>query len=254
LLSFTNAKIKLIGVTAVADGAFAIWINGKKVIIDYSDHLRDGSYRFKNDRIPYEKGVPIFKFHYSENVHEKWERYFPFSPVSFYDWDYYNDLKTEINYKAIGNIIINRQKPYGNAAARRARAQLFLKNRFGKNVKCNVISQVNFWFDLNNCLISIFIPGCRNDILDRSPLQYMAFGGCFISPKISTMLSFNKLIIPNEHYIKCKDDYSDLLEKVEWARNNRDTCVKIGNNAKQLFQNHCTPEKLVKWMIKCIKS
>lgn len=252
LLSHAGAKIKMIGDTAVADGAFAIWIDKKKAVIDYSDHLRDGSFRFKNDKIPYERGVPIFKSHYSEGVHEKWERYHPFSPVSFYDWDQYRELSSEIGYKADGETIINRQKPYGNAFERRRNLQRRLIQAFGGKVKFNILSQLNFWLDVNNCFIAIFCPGCRNDMLDRSPLQYMAFGCCIISPKIITMLAYDKVITPFEHYILCEPDYSDIVDRINWAFTNKEKCLEIGKRAKRLFEEHCTPEKLTKWMVRCL--
>ena len=91
-------------------------------------------------------------------------------------------------------------------------------------------------------------------MLDRAQGQYLGFGCCTISPKIVTILSWNKPLIPGEHYIECKPDYSDLIEKIEWVRNNQIEAIKIGANAKQLFRETCIPYRQFEWIKKCLEN
>ena len=49
-------------------------------------------------------------------------------------------------------------------------------------------------------------------------------------PKIVSWLMEDKLI-PNVHYILLKDDYSDLIEKYNWALKNDQNCMEISKNA-----------------------
>ena len=118
-----------------------------------------------------------------------------------------------------------------------------------KNVKTKCLpNQIDYWMDINKCLVSVCVPGATNNMLDRGQWQYMAFGCCTISPILPELLPFDKKLIPDVHYIRCKDDYSDLLEKIEWCKQNREKCIEIGRNAKKLFLETSTPEKIVEWV------
>jgi len=77
----------------------------------------------------------------------------------------------------------------------------------------------------------------------------MALGCCTISPKLDNVLAFSKEVKPNIHYVECKADYSDLIDKIEWCKEDRDRCKKIGYNAKKLFRRTSTPYRIWKWMI-----
>ena len=76
----------------------------------------------------------------------------------------------------------------------------------------------------------------------------MAFGCCTISTRILTRLPYGRRLDPGVHYLKCKDDWSDLVEKVEWCKANREKCRKIGENAKRLFLETSTPDKVWTWI------
>jgi hypothetical protein len=97
-------------------------------------------------------------------------------------------------------------------------------------------------------LVHVCVPGARNDILDRGQLQAMAFGCCTISPVLADCLAWNKELVPGVHYLSCANDYSDLIEKIEWCKSNRDKCIEIGQNAKILFQETSVPSKLLEWI------
>ena len=194
-----------------------------------------------------------FKFHYSKEEHSKYENVYPFAPVSFYDWGKYKALKAKIKYTGNSNIILNMQRSYGDAVERRTSVQKILRERYGGTVKTNyTLPQVDYWKKINNCLVHIFVPGVRNDMIDRGHVQYMAFGCCTIAPPIADVLPYNGELVSGTHYIQCSPDYSDLIDKVEWCKNNRERCVEIGNNAKRLFEQSCLPNRLWKWVLEKI--
>ena len=103
--------------------------------------------------------------------------------------------------------------------------------------------QVEFWNKHKNCLVAISVPGARNNMLDRGHYEQLALGVCVISPKINTLLPYRMELIPKTHYLNCADDYSDLVELINWCQRNRESCRAIGNQARQLFMNYCMPEK-----------
>ena len=51
-------------------------------------------------------------------------------------------------------------------------------------------------------------------------------------------LWFSHFLKPNVHYIPVKEDLSDLIEKIEWCRNNDDRCRKIVENANRFYDEY----------------
>lgn len=194
-----------------------------------------------------------FKFHYSKREHSKYENVYPFAPVSFYNWEEYEALKDKIEYKCNSNVILNVQRPSGGAIKRRTLVQKLLKERYGVLAETgHILPQSAYWKKINNCLVHIFIPGARNDMIDRGHLQYMAFGCCTIAPPIVDVLPYDGELIPGTHYVQCNPDYSDLIDKIEWIRENKEKAIEIGNNAKRLFERSCLPDRLWKWILEKI--
>jgi hypothetical protein len=72
-------------------------------------------------------------------------------------------------------------------------------------------------------------------------------GCCTISPNLPEILPCNYTLEPDVHYIKCKDDYSDLIDKIEICKENPQFCKDIAQNAKKIG-NFCTAESLMKWI------
>lgn len=208
---------------------FTVTINGKDVLFDYADtHESINS------------SLPIFKFHCTGDTNS-----IPFSPVSFYNWEQYYKLEQEIRYQAEG-FISYRQREYGGAKERRSKIKQLLSGV--SDVQMNNLAQIDYWMDVKHCMVALFVPGYCNNMIDRGQFQYMAFGCCTISPNLPELLPFGKKLIPGKHYIQCKDDYSDLFEKIEFCRINKDTCLEIGKNAKTLFKQTSIPEALGEWI------
>lgn len=223
---------------------FVVKIEGKPIVFNFSDFYE----------IPdVDKYENYFKFHYSKQEHGKYKSIYPFSPVSFYNWREYSELEKEINYNKKGSLILNIQRSYGNAKQRRDYVRNILRKQYGSLcIMDPIFNQERYWKLINECLVHVFVPGARNDILDRAHLQYLAFGCCTIAPKINDILPYDREIEPGVHYVECLSDYSDLVNKIEWCKNNRDICAEIGRSAKKLFEEVCLPSKLWNWVLEKI--
>jgi len=229
------------------DKRFRFYIEDNLYSIDGSDgdSLNENQLEILNK---YKTGV--FKFHWNKEKHYNIKNLYQFSPISFYDWDEYFKLEKSINYTCNSNVVLNNQRIWGNAIKRRTYVREILSKN--TNVDFNITERQEFWNKINNCLVSVCIPGFRNNMLDRGQLQYMAFGACTISPHLETFLPNDTELKDGVHYIVCKDDYSDLIQKIEWCKNNRQKCVEIGKNAKKMFLENCTPDAVVSYMKKCL--
>lgn len=242
ILEYNSIPYHLEGVISPGETTFLMPLSdGRRVLIDFSDHV--GYLSNWKDFDAY------FKFHYVEEVHKGCEKIYPFAPVSFYDWKEYEMLKSEIEYKCNSDIVLNMQCPYGNAMERRSFVQRILKEKYNRLVMTSRVLQSEYWKKINNCLVHVFVPGARNDMLDRGHVQYMAFGCCTIAPPIMDILPYEGRLVPEVHYVQCEPDYSDLIARIEWCKSNRNVCVEIGKNAKQLFGETCVPEKLWDWIM-----
>jgi len=207
---------------------FEVVLNDVKFYVDFGDHLKIHT----NNR-------PLIKYHLDKNL--KNTDIIPISPISFYDWKQYFELEKKIQY-TFGKTVLNNQVPGGAAVKRR----LYLKDLIVKsfsNSDTEITNQLDYWKKINTAKVAVFAPGARIDILDRGQLQYMAFGCCTISPELNDKITFNKEPIAGIHYIKCKDDFSDVVNIVESL--SKDVALKIGNNAKQLFKETCLPTAII---------
>ena len=53
---------------------------------------------------------------------------------------------------------------------------------------------------------------------------------------------FSRLIKPFVHYVPFKADFSDLTEKLEYAKNNDEEMKKIAENARKFIEEFITPD------------
>jgi hypothetical protein len=250
VLSAGGAKINLINSDNdfKTQTAFELKIDNKRVCVDFSDHIKT---------IPKEQLSTfdcVFKFHYHDQYRNVKNMY-PFSPVNFHDWTVFYDLVSDPKhvYNPKSDLkIMNNQRPGGAAIERRKHVQQMLIDAFDNQVDISRTSQKQYFKKVKECFISVCVPGARNNMLDRGHGQYMFFGVCTISPKLISYVSWDKPLIANEHYIECKSDYSDLIEKIEWCKTNLDECKKIGENAKQLMLTTSTPKKQIEWIQQCL--
>jgi len=212
---------------------FVVRINKKTFLFDYSD-----------TNIVVNTELPVFKFH----CHEETDNVFSFSPVSFHNWSQYKIASESIKYHAEGELS-HRQRCYGNALQRRVKLRAELIRNYD-NVRLTQVSQIKYFHEIDTTYLAVFCPGWCNNMLDRAQFQYMGLGCCTVSPKIPEVLPFETRLEPGVHYICCKDDYSDILDIIEEYKSKKEECIKIGQNAKELFQQTSVPRRLGEWIKK----
>lgn len=216
------------------DTAFPMYVDGLKAGIEYSDY----------SIVPiecWEADMSCFFMFQHIPVFNAYPNLGSFPPESFTDWNLYRAL-IEKEYLAETNLIIHPQ--FTQHHERRIKVRKILEaNQERFNIDCTVRPQMDFWRVAQTCRASVHIPGSSSNMLDRGQLQLMALGVCTISPDIFTSLCAARAE-PNVHYLCLRDDYSDLMDKIEWCQTHRDDCIQIGNNAKKLFAKHCTPERI----------
>lgn len=238
LLKEAGAEIEFKPMPEIDNVRFAIQINGIDILIDFSDHLQlhptTSNYKY------------CFKFHY--DYYNTLPNIYPFSPISFMDWNNYKQGLENINYTCNTNLILNNQRAYAGAKQRRLNVQAILRNKYGKEVDFSITSKEEYWKKINNCLVSVHVPGARNDMLDRGQIQMMAFGVCTISPILRAVAPDFYKLQANIDYIPCKQDYLDLPEKIEWCKAHRKECIQIGQDAKKVFEYLYTPKNLLLWI------
>lgn len=225
---------------------FYCWFDGLRVLFDISDyHAPPTSQETRSVEA-------VFKFHPNpDDPAASGSLVFPFSPISFYDWVEYRRLRNTIKYRSCGTILSN-QRPHTQNRERRTFVQELLANRYASEFDNSCTSQLQFWQKINEALVSVCVPGARLDILDRGQLQYMALGACTLSPPISVALPFGERLIAGKHYLQCRPDWADLIERIEWVRDNSAQCIDIGFRAKELFETRLSPQPLFMWLLKCM--
>lgn len=250
---FMHRKVYGTGWVPAKGNILSCEYNGRQIIFEYSDFPELG-----DDWMGQYSHLPIFKFHYNHDLHGGMSNVFPIGPCmilpsDLYGFKKYYELREIFQYTCSNDVISNRQEPRRLAAERRTHVQRTLRT-YGNNLDINWKgSQLEFWKSNEHCLASVCVPGACNNMLDRGHYELLGLGVCTISPYIPTTLPQGEHLISGVHYIKCCDDYSDLIEKIEFCRANRDACQVIGHNAKQLFDTISTPTKYWEWIDQCIK-
>ena len=225
---------------------FSCLINGKQVIIDYSDNQ-------KHDWINDYKDIIYFKFQKTQFSSTK---AIPLGPpiVCIKNQNIKNEnilsyfqYKNKFNYNP-GKKVLCKQLPNGSATDRRN----YVHGLMSKNLKEYDIdyhdNQLTFWDKHQDGCISVCVPGFSNNIIDRGQMELFGLGVCTISPKLDTQLSYNTLAIPGIHYIQCKDDYSNLISIIHMLQKNYEYAKTVGNNAQILFNKCYTPVRYWKWI------
>jgi hypothetical protein len=220
----------------VIENTFEVEFDGRKILFDFGDSAST------KDQPEY---FTVFKSHYEpQNAPKNME---PWSPISFYKWDEQAELSSRITYNPDSNKILNNQKSYGNAIERRNKVRTMLVTHYGPDVDTTITDQIVWWRKLGNSMGYVHVSGFSNNMIDRASNQTLAFGSLLITTRCPETLPYYKMLIPNEHYIEIKDDFSDLYEKIEWCKENRSKCKEIGDNAKYFFASYLTPIPLVNW-------
>lgn len=233
-------------------GIFSMLINDTQCIIDYTDHT--------TIQKEYNPNIPYLKFHYDRELCKDRPNIYPLGPIIVHpdlsnDLSYFLELIEKDNYNPLESDVVQcKQRPYAGALERRTMVKQNLKERYGSNFDGELVDKKQFWDSQSHCLVAVCVPGARNDMLDRGQWEQMGLGVCTISPELNVTLPKFNTPLPGIHYIECKPDYSDLIDLIEWCKENRQICKDVGNRAKSLFISLYTPHKYWKWIDEIITS
>lgn len=93
----------------------------------------------------------------------------------------------------------------------------------------------------SKCTISPFGQGelCFRDF------ETIKFGSVMIKPNMDKVITHPNIYIPYETYIPCSLDFSDLIDKINWVKDNPKKCKEIILNARKVISEKYTGHNLV---------
>ena len=226
---------------------FSCLLNDQQIIIDYADHST------KNWKHLYPE-LPYFKFQTNLPIVND---IIPLGPPMIgvkkigtkgATLREYNQVKWNYNYLP-GTSVLCKQLPNGAAIERRNLVHKILKENFDDVDIFANDNQLDFWQAHESCLAAVCVPGATNNMVDRGHMELMGLGVCTISPELRTVFPWIKLLEPGKHYIKCQDDYSDLVEIIQSLQTRTDFSKQIGNNAREFYDEYYSPKKYWQWIL-----
>lgn len=232
-----------------------IWscrVNGQQVIFDYSDHYyRDWKSEFGD--------VPYFKFQATQHSNPG---VIPLGPpmvggkrrgVRIADLESYYTLRRQWQYIPQG-LVTCKQLPNGAAVERRNLVQGMLRENFTDVDVSSDTDQLEFWQLHQKCSVSVCVPGANNNMIDRGHMELLGLGVCTVSPAMHTRLCQDRLLVPGQHYIQCRDDYSDLVDIIRDILTDAAKSYRIGVQARKFFDKVYTPRAYWQWILANIRS
>lgn len=219
---------------------YELRVDGVPLVIDISDYILvdPAAARFKHWlRFTY---TPLFA---------PFAHIGSFPITSFLDWDEYQRLANELEYRAEGDTVVYSQQDYegenlpNRKTERRRYVRRLLSERYGSTLDDAWTSAELYWRRAAGSLVAVCVPGADNHHLDRGQHQLMGLGVCTISPELF-MAPLGDRPVGGEHYIVCRDDYADLVGRTAWCREHREECRAIGRQAREFFQAHSTPQAI----------
>lgn len=253
----------------IAPGIFYFKINEKLALADFSDYYDEynwgwdrNGYKMLSKAYDYNNiQVPIFKR--TMSVGKEYPAHvFPMGPY-FVD---NNSTAKDLSYLlSIGNVynpfkgdgIFHSNRIYASGVLNRKKAfDLIDETKLLPEVRFirQRVSQYQFWEDHRHCISTLNISGSAWHSQDKNPIEAMFMGVCGIANNFDIYLPWNEALDCTQHYVVLKKDFSDINEKINYVYENRAECKDIGNNAYELMQRTCTPEKRVSWMEEVIKN
>lgn len=226
---------------------FSCTINDRQVVVDYADHAT------RNWQIEF-PGIPYFKFQTNLPLTDGC---IPLGPpmvgikkkgTKGATMREYVNLRQLYNYTP-GESILCKQMPNGSALDRRNYVHNLLATNF-KNIDITYdTDQIDFWRAHESCLAAVCVPGATNNMVDRGQMELMGLGVCTVSPSLNTVFPRSQLLKPGTHYIRCRDDYSDLVDVLTRLQTYPELCKRIGNNAQKFYNKHYAPTRYWTWIL-----
>jgi hypothetical protein len=230
---------------------FSCLVNDRQIVVDYADHYT------KNWQKEY-PDIPYFKFQTNLPLPENC---IPLGPPMVgvkkkgskgATMREYMTARYHYNYQPEKNILC-KQAPNGAAVERRLLVHKILADNF-KDIDISYDNdQLDFWAVHENCLAAVCVPGATNNMIDRGHMELIGLGVCTISPKLYTVFPQNIQLEEGIHYIRCKDDYSDLVDIIQSLQKNLEIPKTIGRNARNFYDETYSPKKYWEWILENLK-
>jgi len=230
---------------------FSCTVNDQQIIVDYADH---STRNWKN----FYPGLPYFKFQTTSNNSKDFISLGPpmvgvkRKGTKGATVREYNNIRYNYDYRP-GQSILCKQLPNGAAIDRRNYVHQLLKENFSDVDVTADCDQIDFWHAHERCLTAVCVPGATNNMVDRGHLELLGLGVCTISPELYTVFPNNKTLIPGRQYIRCRDDYSDLIDIIKVLQKNPSRCERVGQSARAFYNKNYTPEKYWQWIMENLK-
>lgn len=226
----------------IVNGVWAVRVDNELAVIDYSDYMIVPGQQADHRH--------WFRFQYL-NSFIPHGNLSSFPPISFTDFSVWERI--EPRYRATGSQILHSQSfeflkdsptiRDRSLYQRRQDTRAKLQAAFPQELWTEREPQQEFWQRALDCLVSVHIPGSCQHMLDRGQHQLFGLGVCTVSPEIWTSVLGDR---PEAwtHYVPIRDDARDLVEIVNWCRQHREECARIGRQARAFFLTHCTPQAI----------
>ncbi len=86
-------------------------------------------------------------------------------------------------------------------------------------------------------------------------LKWQLFSGSVVLRNESPWVQwYENALIPNEHYIPYRSDCSDLIEKIEWLKENDDRAQQMAIKAKEFARKNLNSKSVELYVYKLLKA
>jgi len=80
----------------------------------------------------------------------------------------------------------------------------------------------------------------------------LSMGSVILLVKSQWKIWYSDLLADRVHYVSVKSDLSDLIEKIQWCRDNDEKCKKIADNARLFFNTYLQKDGVLDYMQKTL--
>lgn len=218
--------------------AFPVEVDGVRVVVDFSDYLLLDPQHSAHDH--------WLRFHYT-SAFKPFPSLGVFPRQTFHDWAEYLQVSAEVAAARSpegGHAVLNNQAPGPEFDSRHRRRMLvrgMLHYHFPRRADFQWTPRRDFWRKAVGALCYVHVPGSTENMIDRGWAQMLAMGVPVVSPPMHDYLGPGGPPLAGVHYLACRDDYADLIEKVDWCEANREEAFRVGVAGREFFLAQATP-------------
>lgn len=80
----------------------------------------------------------------------------------------------------------------------------------------------------------------------------LGMGSVILLAESKWKLWYTDLLVPYEHYVPINSDLSDLIQKIEWCRQNDNKCQEIASNSRKFFDTYLQEKGILDYLQKSL--